>query len=94
MSDAVHIDAEGLGAAAAEWRADVPGAVPYEFPTDVKDAASASVLAAMADWPVEHALMATHRAGAASQLNTAANIATGILTAADDQGAALIAKEA
>jgi hypothetical protein len=94
MSDEVHLEGADLASAMAAWRAGVPSAVAYELPTSAEDAASAGVLAAMADWPQQHSLMATHRATAASQLHTATNATTGILTAADDEGAAQITKEA
>lgn len=90
MSDAVHVDVEGLEAAIASWRADVPKAVPYELPTGADDVATTAVLAAMAHWPVEHAMMAAHRETSASRLHTATNATTGILTTTDDEGAAQI----
>ena len=92
MSDEVHGDVEGLDAAMGAWRASVPRAVAYELPTGAEDAASASVLAAIAHWPAEHVTMAAHRETAASKLHTAANATADILTAADDDGAAHIIK--
>ena len=91
MSDEVRLEAEGLQSAMATWRSGVPAAVPYpEVPADVEDVATAGVLAAIAHWPAEHRMMATHRETAASKLEAAANATTGVLSASDQDGAARI----
>jgi hypothetical protein len=88
MPDEVSLETEGLRATMAVWRASVPKAVPYVLPSGADDAATAAVLAAMVHWPGEHARMVADREAAASALHAATRATTGILTAADDQGAA------
>jgi hypothetical protein len=90
--DEIRVETEELPAAAAAWRAGVPATVTYpEVPAGVDDVATAGVIAAIAHWPVEHTVMATHRETAASAMEAAAHATTGILSARDDDGAAQIA---
>jgi hypothetical protein len=86
--DVIHDATDDLAATMNDWRASVPAAVPFDAPITADDAATASVLAAMADWPGEHQRMGEHREGAASALHAASVATTEILTSTDDQGAA------
>jgi hypothetical protein len=94
MDVIIHDAPDDLAATMNDWRASVPVAVPYALPTGAADTATTAVLAAMAHWPAEHAKMAVDRARAASALHAAVSATTAILTAADDDGAAGITKEA
>ncbi|GAB4662171.1 hypothetical protein MOKP64_44950 [Mycobacterium avium subsp. hominissuis] len=85
--DRIHDDVDELAATMTAWRASVPKAVGYAQPAEATDAATAAVLAAMADWPAEHATMGAHRESLASSLHTATGATTTILAAADDEGA-------
>lgn len=92
-TEQVHLEADDLRSAMATWRANVPGAAAYpELPaaSGVDDEATAAVLEAMTHWPLEHATMATHRESMATRLDAASVATTGILSAADDDGAAAV----
>jgi hypothetical protein len=93
MPDTVDIDAERLSGAMSAWRAGVPKAVAYSLPTEAGDGASSTVLAALADWPVQHELMSTHRETAATDLHAATQGTRELLTAAEDENVALITRE-
>lgn len=87
----VHIDTDGLHAAVAAWRSDVPAAVAYpELTAASDDAATAAVLAAIAHWPGEHTTMAGDRDDKATRFVNAASATTRIEVGADDDNAVRI----
>ncbi|POY28588.1 hypothetical protein [Mycobacterium kansasii] len=61
MTDAIHEEVDDVAATMNAWRASVPSAVAFAPPLAADDAATAAVLAGMADWPVEHHAMGEHR---------------------------------
>lgn len=93
MTDTVDIDAGRLSRAMSAWLAGVPEAVAYNLPTDAEDGASSTVLAALADWPVQHELMSTHRDTAATELHTATQNTTELLSSTEAENADLITRE-
>lgn len=86
--DAIHDEIDDLVATMSEWRASVPSAVAFVPPVTADDAATAAVLAGMADWPVEHQAMGEHRESSASALHAATTATSAILATADEAGAA------
>ncbi|MFP1155371.1 hypothetical protein ACK280_25340 [Mycobacterium sherrisii] len=91
MTDAIHEEIDDVAATMNEWRASVPSTVAFAPPLTADDAATAAVLAGMADWPIEHQAMGEHRESWASALHAATTATSAILTKADDVGAAGIA---
>ncbi|ETZ98292.1 hypothetical protein [Mycobacterium pseudokansasii] len=91
MTDAIHEEVDDVAATMNAWRASVPSAVAFAPPLAADDAATAAVLAGMADWPVEHHAMGEHRESMATALHAATTATSVILTNADDAGAAGIA---
>lgn len=75
----------------AAWLANVPDVVTYpELTAAPDDAATAAVLAAIADWPGEHTTMASDRDDKATRFVNAASATTRIEVGADDDNAVRI----